>query len=353
MKMLMKTPDAAAFIGITTTLTAASLVVVALRFYNRLRVKQAIFIDDWLMVPCIVMIIGLLAIVGHGVATQALGYPSPLMQLQTQGLKPRGSDRSAIAQIVDLLSLTAKLEYSFICIVVPLLGLIKISVLAFYRRLFVIEKSNARDARNLIVTISMVFVALWAITFDLAFIWMCKGDFNAAFGPPAEVAEKCIDAPLLAYIFSISDFITDALIILIPIPFVWKLQLSVQKKLAVTSIFLLGIFASIASLIRLIWSVWSREVGFDPSLDGELITTSLLFWFVVEANVGIIAACLPAVRGLFTNERFGIFFSGIRSKWSSYTDSKSPNSKEYEQFDSETDSHSYALKEIWIRDSAV
>ena len=100
------------------------------------------------------------------------------------------------------------------------LGLAKVGVLVFYRRIFVVDQRSLRDIRNLIMIVMIVLTTLWSLAFCLALMWMCKGDFQAAFQSPAIAAAKCVDAPLLGYAFSVSDFVSDVLIILLPLPFV-------------------------------------------------------------------------------------------------------------------------------------
>jgi hypothetical protein len=50
---------------------------------------------------------------------------------------------------------------------------------------------------------------------------------------------------------------------------IWSLQLTLRKKLAVSGVFLLGSLASAASLVRMVYQIWIKEVGFDPSFDEE------------------------------------------------------------------------------------
>ncbi|KAH7127177.1 hypothetical protein B0J11DRAFT_558562 [Dendryphion nanum] len=313
-KMLMGTIYAPAVLGCTIVFVLLDVLVVALRFYNRRKLRQKAQVDDWFICNALVLLIGLASIMIYGVHSRALGYPSPLMDMQ--GMERRSDGRSSIEEMSALLSLTAKLEYSFLVIAAAALGLVKVGVLVFYRRIFVVDKANFTDARNVIMLTMITLTTLWSAAFCFALMWMCKGDFQAAFQPPAVAASKCVDAPLLGYAFAVSDFISDALIILLPMPFIWKLHLSLGKKLAVAGVFLLGIFASIASLLRMMFMVWSRQVGFDPTMDGELITTASLFWFVVEIAVGIIAACLPTLRGLFKGTRVDSVLRGLRSRLS-------------------------------------
>jgi hypothetical protein len=96
---------------------------------------------------------------------------------------------------------------------------------------------------------------------------------------------------MVGYSYAISDFITDALIILIPIPFVrihiqqetirilrynftnhlqiWQLCLPPGQKIAVLGVFFLGILAAGSSLVRLAWMVWNQTQGLGPQTDEE------------------------------------------------------------------------------------
>ncbi|KAF2269567.1 hypothetical protein CC78DRAFT_422505, partial [Lojkania enalia] len=306
----MGTPYAPAVLGVAVMLTVLDIATVFLRLYNRKRLRQDIQADDWLMIPSMLLILGLLVVLVYGIHRHALGYASPLV------LQARDYGAEQITEMAEILSLTAKMEYSFLVIVAPALGFVKVSIIAFYRRIFVVEKHSFRDARNFFMILMIVLISLWSAGFCLAFMWMCKGDFNAAFQPPAVLMQKCVNTVMLGFAFSVSDFVTDVIIISIPMPFVWQLHLSIGKKLAVTAVFLLGILASISSLIRMIWMIWAKNVGFDPTMDGELITTGQLFWFYVEVTIGVFAACLPTLRGLFQSKGFDSFVRGVRTKLS-------------------------------------
>lgn len=60
---------------------------------------------------------------------------------------------------------------------------------------------------------------------------------------------KCINAIPMYLSQVYSDVVLDVLILAIPIPLVWKLQLPVKQKIAVLGIFLLGGMYVVPSLI--------------------------------------------------------------------------------------------------------
>ena len=117
---------------------------------------------------------------------------------------------------------------------------------------------------------------------------MCGTRFDVLVGESEDdPAIYCVDTLRVGYSYAISDFISDMIIILIPIPFVsvkkgkaasatdWpplkilKLHLPPLRKAGVIGVFMLGFLASAASLVRLAWMVWSKKVGFQESLDNK------------------------------------------------------------------------------------
>lgn len=53
--------------------------------------------------------------------------------------------------------------------------------------------------------------------------------------------QKCINEIALFYAVSATDIAIDVLILAIPIPFIWKLHMRTGQKVALTSVFFIGI----------------------------------------------------------------------------------------------------------------
>ncbi|KAF2726542.1 hypothetical protein EJ04DRAFT_396744, partial [Polyplosphaeria fusca] len=251
-----------------------AILAVVLRFYTCSRLRKSFAIDDWLTVPSLILILGLASIMFYGVSTTALAFP--------------------LADDSDFLNGWAVLEYSFLPIFAVANGLVKLSVLFLYRRIFVVDPS-LRNGRNIFFLVIITLVGMWAIAYTFAFMLPCMPNIQVYFVNPDNWIYECIDTLTLGYSYAISDFISDALVILIPVPFIWQLRLSTARKLSVLAVFCLGILASAASLIRLIWMVWSMHMGFSDSTDEELMLTEELYWCLVESTVGLTASCLPTL----------------------------------------------------------
>lgn len=114
-------------------------------------------------------------------------------------------------------------------------GVIKMSVLLLYRRLFVGRSFNQYSLVMCGVTL------LWSLGFFFAFAFECGTDLAHYWTSAQTIEQYCVDTDALYVGFVISDVLTDVLILAIPIPIVWKLQMSFANKAGLTCIFLLGL----------------------------------------------------------------------------------------------------------------
>lgn len=122
------------------------------------------------------------------------------------------------------------------------LALIKISFLIFYRFVFVYDKSRFLDWRNIVINSMIFIIVIWDLGFTITFLSAWPKNFKAHWSTTTskEITSQCINTFDMMWALSISDFITDVIIILIPIPMIWRLYLPLGRKLGVLLIFLLG-----------------------------------------------------------------------------------------------------------------
>ncbi|CAI6336764.1 unnamed protein product [Periconia digitata] len=292
-------PSPATIIGTLTSLLILDILAVALRFVVRKSRKQRLQADDWLTIPALIVTIGMSTNLFWGVRTRKLGYP---IHTTLDNMAPGVPTR--------------KHDYAAVTLAPAALSLIKASCLCLYRRHFVVDKTNPRDLRNLFFAFSITVISLWGASLTLTYVFACGVRWELISAPPWETYGHCIDPMKLGYFFMYSDFVTDVLVVIIPIPFVWRMRLSWRTKCAVLCVFLLGAFTTVCSLLRMLFMLWSFEVGIDPTLDEGLMTTVADYWFTVEAHVGLLAACLPTLPGLFKGTKLG---SSFKSWWSSST----------------------------------
>lgn len=125
----------------------------------------------------------------------------------------------------------------------------KLCVLLQMMRLF---RGNKKDSVywtiQALIWANLVFYA----SLFFCFIFACRP--RAKLQNP-KIAGACInnDASILAT--SVINIISDFSILLLPVSAVWKLKMTIKRKLAIAAIFGTGLFACISSIIRLVYSV--------------------------------------------------------------------------------------------------
>ncbi len=105
-------------------------------------------------------------------------------------------------------------------------GFIKLSVITFYRRIFVTNKNTIFD---IVTKILAVVVFLWAVTFFLIDIFACGGHVTANWGSLAEQSKYC---EAIGYTseegFAVSDLIINVFVITSPLPLVSSSNITPQ-----------------------------------------------------------------------------------------------------------------------------
>ena len=109
--------------------------------------------------------------------------------------------------------------------------LIKISLLLLYKRIF------ANHRFHTAVNIVGVFSVSWCAAFFTKSIWNCvpiKG-----FWDP-HVHARCINFTASTIAYAVINIFTNILVLALPVPIIWRLQLSTSRKMILTLIFMLG-----------------------------------------------------------------------------------------------------------------
>ena len=93
----------------------------------------------------------------------------------------------------------------------------KLSFIFFYRRLFC---TGIGSIFRTITTISIIFITAWAVAFEFGLLFICRGHFAAWWVSIQSLDTYCHPELDLELGFSSTDFITDVLVILLPLPLV-------------------------------------------------------------------------------------------------------------------------------------
>ncbi|KUI61201.1 hypothetical protein VP1G_08378 [Cytospora mali] len=180
---------------------------------------------------------------------------------------------------------------------------IKLSIGCFLLRLAVQRRYTYT------IYVSMAVVLSWSLGLWFWDIFQCKPvqaqwDYTIP-NLQCVSAQQVVNA---AYALSVMTIVTDWLFALMPIPMIWQVKMSVQAKMTVVVILGLGIFASIATLIRL-----KFLADLTDTSDILYAGTDAMVWTLVEPGVAIVASSLVTIRPLLRRIRLKGFESTEQS----------------------------------------
>lgn len=167
------------------------------------------------------------------------------------------------------------------------MGVIKLSYLAFYRRLSVDEKFQ--------LTLKILAVILTLFTVSMTFLnifYLCTP--IAEFWNPHTFPDHCTNIIAIHGAQTLFAILSDMALLLLPLPGLLRLQVSVGRKLGLMFIFGIGAIATFASIYRVY-----TLVMFDMDSDKTLNGTSMMGSTIVESNLAIIAACFPGMKPIW------------------------------------------------------
>ncbi|KAJ6179618.1 hypothetical protein N7519_010079 [Penicillium mononematosum] len=251
-------------IGVSVAIAAIQIIIVGARFYTRYIQRVANGIDDYLVIPALIASLAQSALYIYLVKRGGLGYhleyvaqtPSKLVILQ-KGLYAN--------QILD-----------FPFTVAPA----KISILLFYVRIFPVHKFQ------IFAYIVGAVVLGHGIGVLLAAVFQCSP--IAYTWDKTIVGGSCFNQEAFFRYVSPPNILTDVLVLIMPLPYVWKLHAHVGHKVALTGVFLLGSLGTVASILRM--TIFFQESALT---DPTWTSVKLGIWTILESGIIIIAACLP------------------------------------------------------------
>ncbi|KAG5982345.1 hypothetical protein E4U55_002036 [Claviceps digitariae] len=297
--------SASNLVGVSAVLLGLGAMTVVLRFYARRHQKASLLADDWLMVPALATFIGACSCIFYAVHLKAFGYSTFEISRQQ---REATLERSGKAQIALNLS-------SIVC-----LGSVKASALFFYKRIFCVAGRKA--ALNVIIITLLVIVACWVVTFEILLAFQCGTHFSAPWD--GTQLKYCTMSYPVLQAQAVSDFLLDVLVLIMPMYPVTQLHTTWTRKVAIVGIFLLacipeltvwdgrGVGAAVARMVIIIHLV---NVGQSTvhKVDPERYLSRVVFYFILEMGVGLVAVNLPSIWMVFTSVAPDALLRSIRS----------------------------------------
>lgn len=243
-----------------------STIFVALRIYTRSRINRVIGWDDYAALVTLPFCIAYAVLLGistrYGMGLHAWDFPG------------------------DLREQYQKWIFIASCTYLPSLLGYKMSILFLYLRIFNVNQSFRYCTWTVMfITSGYLFSNFWTQLFGCQPI--------AKYWKP-ETPGHCILTLKADYGYGSLNFITDLLIFILPLPMVWRLQLSRRDKIGVSVIFMIGSVNWAVAIVRFVYAV--RDL---TAPDRPWIAAETFLWSIIEVNTGLICACVPVLKPFF------------------------------------------------------
>ncbi|KAI8631839.1 hypothetical protein F5Y19DRAFT_422268 [Xylariaceae sp. FL1651] len=241
----------------------------ALRFAALRLEHRSPSLEDWILAPAYVLMLGFCANVITSVVIGGEGrHFTYLIEFEPQAITPRGQTLF-VTQILHSL----------------VLPLVKTSILLLLLRVF----RSARWVRYAAYVL-ITYIWLWGATELFLTIFQCKpiaAQWDGALGG------TCVDQVTYFRAISALSTVHDLAMLILPLPVVWRLQLEIRRKIALAGVFLVGSIGAVASIIR-----FALFIRFNALTDPTFTDVELLSWTLAEPGIIFISACLPILRPL-------------------------------------------------------
>ncbi|CVK93171.1 uncharacterized protein FPRO_04463 [Fusarium proliferatum ET1] len=272
--------NGSALVATAITLLTLSWFSVGLRTYTRAVLMKSLQLDDWLMLVAQIIFTISCAFILEGVQ-KGIGKHNDAIK----------DDEAKVQALMwqALATATYILDMMFI----------KLSIGVFLLRLCV------KRVYVWIIRISLAIISIWSVVLFFWNLFQCKPvemqwDFRIKDGTCVS-ADQIVSA---AYAISVMTVVSDWLYALLPIPMLWSVKMTKQAKTTVIAILGLGIFASVATLVRLRFLA-----DLTDTEDILFAGTDAMVWTLIEPGVAIVASSLATIRPLLRAMRIRGFES--------------------------------------------
>lgn len=246
---------------------AISTVAVLLRFYCKYAIKAGFQMDDAWMIFSMLAYYSAAGVTIWGLEKGGGGLPTETLIVE---------GKFDIIRIY-LYSLFVGLNL-YLCVVYGL----KMALLTFYQRIFATLPYRRASLVVMAVSTAWVVGAIFGVLFN------CKpaNHFWNRLKPGT-----CMNFNTYAVATGVVEILIDVTILALPTRTVFTLQMPLRTKIVLASIFMLGGFAIITSIIRLA-NLYQKSSIFVDFSDGQ-------FWSAVHLATGVVCASAPIYKPLW------------------------------------------------------
>lgn len=188
---------------------------------------------------------------------------------------------------------------------------------AFFAKLSILLQYSRIFAPTTVANLPLVIAIRSCICINL--IFYAFGFFFAIFecSPREKIWNRlettgsCRNVNVALQASGLFNVLSDFMILVIPLPLLWKLQMSLKKKSLTTAVFAIGLLACLTSIIR---TYYTYKI--TTSSDESFLFNPLGEWSMAELSAGIVVGCFPVMPKFFQHvgpKAYEILSLGSRS----------------------------------------
>ncbi|KAJ5635528.1 uncharacterized protein N7484_008841 [Penicillium longicatenatum] len=257
------------FRAVTIAMTALAAVFVTLRFLSPKK-GMGLGMDDFAMLASLVSIV---TAIWPFYLTDCLQFLLFAVAGLNLALIQYGMGLDASTLSTKSLEMIAKLLIAYDCVYCTTIGMIKLSVLLMYTRIF-----PTRGFRVAVIVLGIITVA-WIIVIACMSVIQCAPIERAW---DTSIPGACIDASASFIANAVPNIVTDIAIILLPMRALWRMKTTITHRFV--------IFSSAYRFSALFAS---------KATDKSWTLGNACTWGVIECSSGIISACMPTLYPFF------------------------------------------------------
>ncbi|KAJ5100511.1 hypothetical protein N7456_006563 [Penicillium angulare] len=272
-----------------------------IRWYAKRRQDVPIGLDDWFIWPALAVNI-ILCIEGL-ILIPLAGVGQHLIAVE--------------ARSPEKLIAWSKGVYACVWIWALAVALPKMAIMGFYLRFFKSTYERAITYTLMAITVATFLAIGLTATFSctpVSYQW--EQSIPGAKG-------KCIDVTVFYDWMSFPNIVTDAIMLVLPLPMIFRLHLSQRQKIGLACIFATGGAGIITSCLR--FANFYNRNAFE---DNTWTSVQLLKWTDIEPGIYFLAACMPSFGPLFQrawNKFIAPYVSSLRRSTKGTNGSHSDN----------------------------
>lgn len=188
--------------------------------------------------------------------------------------------------------------------------IIRAAIVVLYIQIFPIQSSLIASYAALVVN------AVFGASAVIADCLICRPiTYRWA---PTMVGGSCGDQKFLDMYIAIFNLLLDVMVVILPMPILWRLQMARSKKMALSFILGIGIMICAITMYRV---QITSTIGDPTNLHAQDTYCRIALLTSLEALLGVISACLPMFKPLLHKLQGSQFERGANSIKSSISGS--------------------------------